>query len=144
MRIACPSCDAVYEVPDAMLSAAPRAVRCARCGTEWMPQPLPDPAPVEAVADVAPAPSRSVRVEPKLSSYRTRTQPRASQADDGDARPAPRDDETTLRRRRGALIGWALSLLLLIALAIAAVAWRTDVMAAWPPSQRVYGALGLR
>ena len=32
MRIACPSCHAEYEVPDAMLADGPRQLRCARCG----------------------------------------------------------------------------------------------------------------
>ena len=32
MRIECPSCQAVYEVPDALLAGGPRMVRCARCG----------------------------------------------------------------------------------------------------------------
>jgi predicted Zn finger-like uncharacterized protein len=151
MRIACPSCDAVYDVPDAMLAAAPRAVRCARCGTEWTPERLADPAPAVQPPPAGPRPPqaepamRPERPEPKLSSYRTRTEPRIAADDEGDARPPPRDDETAARRRRrGAVAGWVLSVLLLLGLAVAAVAWRTQVMAAWPPSERVYGALGLR
>jgi predicted Zn finger-like uncharacterized protein len=161
MRIACPSCDAVYNVPDALLAGPTRAVRCVRCGTEWAPQPLPPPRPAllapsgfpsvaaspvpdapppDAPPEIGPPP----RVEPKLSSYRSRTEPRLDAGEDGDARPPPRDDETTLRRRRGAVAGWILSVVVLVALAVAAVGWRTQVMAAWPPSQRVYGVLGLR
>lgn len=38
MRIVCPACEAVYEVPDSLLGK-PRPLRCARCGHEWVPQP---------------------------------------------------------------------------------------------------------
>lgn len=38
MRIVCPGCEAAYEVPEAMLSPG-RAVRCARCGRDWVPLP---------------------------------------------------------------------------------------------------------
>ena len=139
-----------------------------RCGTEWTPQaevpvagqppaepppvadrPTPplDPRPLHppAVGPTDPEPpARTGRAERRLSSYRSRTEPRQLSVEEGDARPPPRDDETTLRRRRGAVVGWLLTIVLLVALAVAAVGWRTEVMAAWPPSERVYAALGLR
>lgn len=37
MRIDCPACDAVYEVPDSILTSGPRALRCAGCGKTWVP-----------------------------------------------------------------------------------------------------------
>ena len=40
-------------------------------------------------------------------------------------------------------LGWAGSVLLLALGAWSAVAWRNDVMHAWPPSGRVYSALRL-
>jgi len=43
----------------------------------------------------------------------------------------------------GVRLGWAGSVLLLALGAWSAVAWRGDVMHAWPPSGRVYSALGL-
>jgi len=147
MRIVCPSCDAVYDVPDAMLASGPRAVRCVRCGTEWSPAPAADRAPAADEAPPPPvvgdAPERLARVQPRLVSYRSRGEPPPLRVDDVDARPPPRDEDFA-RRRRGALVGWVLSVLLLTSLAIEAVAWRTQVMAAWPPSQRLYTALGLR
>lgn len=166
MRIVCPSCQATYEVPEATLARGPRMVRCARCGSEWTPQPLtpppaPPPAPLseprapappmakpaaplpEPEMEAAPEPNvrqlpAAGRAEPRLSSYRPR-----GEAGDEDERLPPQDYES-FRSNRPALIGWALSLLLLVALAWAAVTWRAQVMAAWPPSQRVYAALGLR
>jgi predicted Zn finger-like uncharacterized protein len=41
MRIQCPSCAAIYEVADGLLNQ-PRTVRCARCGKDWTPSPMPD------------------------------------------------------------------------------------------------------
>jgi predicted Zn finger-like uncharacterized protein len=70
MRIACPTCAAAYEVPDALLAAGPRLLRCARCSTEFPavlpaasarpgaaapPEPVPESAP-EAAPVPAPAP----------------------------------------------------------------------------------------
>ncbi len=40
-------------------------------------------------------------------------------------------------------IAWVLSVVLVIAVIAGAFAWRSDVMAAWPPSTRLYSALGL-
>ena len=57
--------------------------------------------------------------------------------DDGAAMLAPRS------RGWGLAVAWAASVSLLLLLAAAAVHWRTDVMAAWPPSERLYAALGL-
>ncbi len=61
---------------------------------------------------------------------------------------APATDDTVVvrrPRRSGAapLIAWLASLAVLIALVFAAYAWRDRVMAAWPPSERLYAALGL-
>jgi predicted Zn finger-like uncharacterized protein len=146
MRIVCPSCQATYEVPDAAFAGGPRAVRCARCNTEWVPEapavaaptapPTPEPEADEALeADTESPPFRQ---EPRLTGYR---QPILER--DDDEIPPPQDFETA-RSRRGAIIGWVASLVLLAAIGWAAVSWRGQVMAAWPPSERVYGALGLR
>ena len=60
MRIACPTCQAAYEVPDTLLrppapGAAARKVKCARCGNAWAPE-----VPEAAAAPIAlPAPLSS-------------------------------------------------------------------------------------
>lgn len=41
------------------------------------------------------------------------------------------------------LAGWVLSLAVIAGLAWSAYAWRAQIMHAWPPSERVYAALGL-
>ena len=59
MRITCPSCQAVYDVPESLLSNAAAQVRCVRCATLW----VPDPAPAAAVM-AAPPPPNLVRPAP--------------------------------------------------------------------------------
>jgi predicted Zn finger-like uncharacterized protein len=139
MRIICPSCKAAYEVPDAVLGAAARRLRCARCAHEWSPE-LP-----EAAAPALPPPPPAPREErrpapvPRPEPVRPLPVPRA------DAEPPP-----SLRARPGRFPGLesiatvAASLVLLAALCWAAYAWRAEVMQVWPPSQRLFAALGLR
>ena len=40
MRLLCPNCSAVYEVPDAALAGRSRKLQCARCGTGWRSEVL--------------------------------------------------------------------------------------------------------
>ena len=44
---------------------------------------------------------------------------------------------------RFALAAWVVTLALLVAAAYACFIWRADIMAAWPPSQRLFALLGL-
>ena len=59
----------------------------------------------------------------------------------------PRDPppEVMEAPRAGAAVwtGWVATVIVLVAGATAAVHYRTDIMAIWPPSQWVYAALGL-
>jgi predicted Zn finger-like uncharacterized protein len=157
MRIACPACEATYDVPDAMLAGGTRMVRCARCGNEWSPQatsaaPLPPEEPEAPDADFFRGPLPSVkpvaappaepeppgRHEPRLNPLRPRAEARLPE-------PPPLPPEEPPRRSRaGAVVAWVLSLLVLAAAGGAAVTWRAQVMAAWPPSERVFSAVGLR
>ncbi len=143
MRIVCPNCRAAYEVPEPLLAGG-KAVRCARCGTEWAPMPAAAPPPASPPQPQPPPPSpesdNRLRAEPRLSAYRPRS---VDSADD--ARLPPRDDEIEqVPRRRGALVAWLVSLLILALLIWAAFAFRSQVMGAWPPSERLFAALGLR
>lgn len=71
MRIACPSCHAEYEVPDAMLADGARQLRCTRCGhgfrgglpAEAASSP-PNPAPSLAEPATAPEPDRPAAASP--------------------------------------------------------------------------------
>jgi hypothetical protein len=42
-----------------------------------------------------------------------------------------------------ALVAWAASIALLLVLSVAVVIWRQPIMLAWPPSGRLFLALGL-
>ncbi len=126
MQIVCPACQAVYEVPQAVLMATPR-VQCARCDNDWAPslhpEPLPGPPPRPTAmsdADFAGRASADVSREPL----------------------APPLEKAPLEL--APLLGWAASLVLLIGLAWAGLHWRDHVMHAWPASTRLFAALGLR
>ena len=123
MRITCPSCAAEYDVPGVL--APGRTVKCAKCGSKWAPvPPLPPPPPpmIEAKAEpVAPIPPPAPpRPTPMVAPL---------------AEPPP--------RRLPLVLAWVGSLLVLAGLVAAAVVWREPVMAAWPPSIRLYALLRL-
>ena len=143
MRMVCPACSAAYEVPDSLLVPG-RAVRCARCSHEWIPaatQPAPE-LPTRAPPLMPPAhwtdaevieevevepPPVAVPESPRFTAMDRLALHRASL----DGNPLP------LR------IAWAATIIALLVLAAAAWVWRTEVMHAWPASQRLYHALGV-
>ncbi len=134
MHITCPACAAAYEVPDTLLVPGRRA-RCSRCGHEWEPSadttpPPPEPEATPAVTAVV-APESAVRIPeaPRVAAAERRVTP--------SAKPP--------RRRPGAAIwlGWAASLAIVVYAGYAAAHHRETVMRRWPPSVRLYNALGL-
>lgn len=142
MRIVCPSCSAEYDVPDSLVTAG-RVVRCARCGGEWMPvqtgaadqepvaPPMNDPPPISGESIVTAAAS-------------TDTSPAA-----GAPRPSSAMDRLALHSVRPSSrlplrVAWLASLAVLAFLGWAAYAWRADIVAAWPPSARMYAAFGVQ
>jgi predicted Zn finger-like uncharacterized protein len=123
MRLVCPKCQAAYDVPDTRLGGKPRRLRCTRCAHEWMvepPPPLPPP-PVSPLRPAAPLVAAAAAHPPQA------------------AFPDYTEDKTS---DRGALAAWAVSVLLVTGLALAAVYFREDVMRLWPPSQRLYALFG--
>lgn len=132
MRIVCPACSAAYDVADALLARG-RRVRCVRCGQEWQPEAAraavaephwPDlgampPAPVEPDIEYEPAP-RFTAMD-RLASSRAEAR----------------------RRPLLLLLAWAASIAVLLGLCGAGYAWRAELVQVWPPSARVYSALGL-
>ena len=59
MRLSCPTCDAVYEVPSGAIPEAGRDVQCSNCGTVWFQRSGEAPAPPSAAAlDPAANPKR--------------------------------------------------------------------------------------
>jgi predicted Zn finger-like uncharacterized protein len=131
MRIVCPSCSAAYEVRDDLLVPG-RAVRCVRCGEQWAAVPVAPPSPPsppEAPADdpppLTPPPPSAAAVPPLTAMERLASHPASL--------PRP---SVALR------VAWAASLVVLLLLGWGVIAWRTDLMRIWPPSARLYDALG--
>ncbi len=87
---------------------------------EVLPEPAPEPEPQpEAVPVPPPPPMIPAPLEPMVP-------------------PEPRRNNSAL------VLAWIASLMLLAAIVAGAYAGRQDVMRTWPPSERLYGALGLR
>jgi predicted Zn finger-like uncharacterized protein len=145
MRIACPSCSAAYEVPDALLAAGPRLLRCARCGAQFTAEgspPPPEPAPPE------PPPPESPPEPPQETAPPARDRPAPTRGPTRhspiDAPPTAEPEETPSGASPGRLAAaWLGSFALLGALVFAALHWRAEIAAAWPPAARLYAALGL-
>jgi predicted Zn finger-like uncharacterized protein len=148
MRIVCPNCSAAYDVPDSRISPS-RVVRCAKCVHEWTPLPVLAPAQAAAEAPVrtagpasAPAPGSAPAPDsdstPAAPAAELRVPPRALPP-----RDYVEDEEPDQNRRSGAWGGWLVTLIVLAALCWAAYGWRDQIMQAWPPSIRLYAALGL-
>lgn len=126
MRIECPSCSAIYDLPEQQLVAG-RPVRCARCSASWTPVPHLSQSPFATTPLVAPPRPPRVQVVPSSQPV-----------------PAARSPEALgLSEPRLVLAGWVLSIAVMVLIGWAAVTWRDEVMRAWPPSERVYAALGL-
>jgi predicted Zn finger-like uncharacterized protein len=127
MQIVCPACAATYEVPMTLLRPG-QSVRCARCAGEWVPSPATPQMPIdarpEAMSDTAPAP------ELGAANTRPARRPPAGQP------IAPRPN-LTLR------FAWAASIIVVLLLGWAAYAERSLIMQIWPPSIRLFAALGL-
>jgi predicted Zn finger-like uncharacterized protein len=146
MRIACPSCSATYDVPDSLVTVG-RVVRCARCGGDWTPvegTPVQDLDPPPRAAAPPPPPREPtaavvdrVAAEETAEPQATAESPGPSAMDKLAAHPASPQSRLRLR------LAWAASLLLIVLAAWSAYSWRSQIVTAWPPSARVYAALGM-
>jgi len=155
MLIECPRCTARYEVADALIGPSGKSVRCAKCGTVWLagrspvaaadpplqwPEPPRRPEGAEAPAPVPPPTTPAApREEPALEELRA-AQAAKGVAEDGGADMAARPRSLAA----AAVIGWVATVAVLGAAGWGAYTYRDAVMQAWPPSERVYLALGLR
>ncbi len=131
MRIVCPSCAATYDVPDERLVPG-RAVRCAGCGAGWTPRLLQAAMPVPVLMPVPEEPEPAILTE----------------AADESAPPDPHPVSLPVspagrRLSRAVAAGWVATVLIVGGAAWAGVTRRDSVMQAWPPTERIYAALGL-
>jgi predicted Zn finger-like uncharacterized protein len=135
MRIACPSCAAEYEVPEARLTPH-KMVRCVRCGGEWVPVwEAPEAVAYPAAAETAPDPPASASAE-------TRAAPAPSlpamTAMDRLAAASP----IPPRSRTGLIGAWGLTFFVLGGAMAATVLWREEVIRVWPASSRILAPIG--
>ena len=163
MRVPCPSCQIEYDVPDAALTGRARTVRCSNCMTKWKVPALemyrkpetPDLEPVtapqiadEPEPDLDPSADRDDTPEPiadEAMAEPVEAEP-APQPELGqparpsvltaskDAEPSPVMHEPPLMR---------ISLLLLLLIIVLVLAEHRAISNLWPPSARLFNALGL-
>ena len=165
MRIVCPTCSAAYDVPPALLGPTARKVRCAKCLHEWVPEeardaapeppPAPPPSPPPPAATMAQVPPMVTAPMPVMDALPEEPEhmPGAPAVEAPRVEPPRIDPEIAVLRRpkpspagtqMQTMVALAASVLILCALAGAATTWRAQVMRAWPPSERVFAAIGLR
>ena len=123
MRINCPGCEAAYEVPEAQLGTA-RGLRCARCDRQWR------------TAGRTPEPPEIAVVRAASTLLRQSAMRAAAPL------PAAAPLAAVVPRLPAWGVGWAASLLLVFGLLGGFAHWRRPIMHAWPPSMRLYAALG--
>lgn len=134
MILSCPNCSARFLINAAALAPAGREVRCGRCKHQWFAT-LPEPEPME-LEEAEAEPSTPPPLPPPFSEPATPVEPR----------PIPRGSNLPVvaKKRRasiGAVIGWVLLVLVVIALGVA-IAERETVMARFPETKAIYGAVG--
>jgi len=153
MRVACPGCAIVYEPPDHLLTPG-RRLRCARCGETWAIEGLPEAAtPPSEPAAAEPDPEEP-EAEPEASADEVQHSPAAIAARRigvshatvpavVDRLRSSYDPPESRSSVAGVVAGWCATAAVLAGLAWGAYTYRGEVMAAWPPSTRVYAGLGL-
>ncbi len=143
MRIVCPACTAAYEVPSTLLKPE-QVVRCARCAREWVSSPATPEAPTEAQMDAPTDAPTEAPAEPRPAAALPPPPPPARETEA--IGPAPRPSTARAAKPRANVVprlAWAASVVAVLLLGWGAYAGRSAIMQAWPPSIRLYAALGL-
>ena len=122
MILTCPACSKRYALASSAIGAEGRKVRCGNCGETWFQDPpaIEEEEPVDVIVPppdaIEPPPLRRGSNLPALPHQ--------------------------VRRRSGRRL-WAALVLALILLILGAVIGREPLVAAWPPSARLYEAIGI-
>src|SRR5215831_21111111 len=133
MRIVCPFCSAAYEVPDVMLGHGAQRLRCARCAREWG---IEVPPPTRSREPAQPA-AQPTDIEPPLAAAPSPLLPAAPSRLGVDPRREDLFRPTNIDyddRPGHPVLGWVLTLAVLVLLCIGAYVWRGQIMSVWPPS----------
>ena len=112
MILTCPSCQTRDLIDPEALGAEGRQVRCARCANTWHERPPED------------MPKRVDIIEPI---------PRPRPIPKGSNLPAVRE-----QRQRGGWAGWAALAAVVAAVVVLGIVGREQIVAAWPPSAKLY------
>jgi predicted Zn finger-like uncharacterized protein len=161
MHLICPQCHTEYEVPDAALAGRVRTLRCADCGATFKapalpvaaeiepeappppeiiapePEPIPEPEIAFSPEIVEPAMTQVAFTEIPAEVVEAPPAPEPSRAPAALSKPAPKPAQPAPNRALGVSV-------LIVLLIIAAVLAEHRVIAhAWPPSLRLFNALGL-
>jgi predicted Zn finger-like uncharacterized protein len=146
MHLSCPGCNTEYDVPEAVLAKGVKNFRCGVCGRQW-PAEIGPSAPAEDHVDAAlPAAESEPAKEPVV------TEPLAPAGGTEHkeileqlviAARSNAAQEKTAAQSQSSKKAWLFSLLFLLIAAGYLLLGRATVMQAWPPSIRLYQALGL-
>ena len=131
MRIVCPACAAAYEVPDSRLAPG-RIVRCVKCGEQWAPVAAAEVLPPQHWPEAEPEPQEPVYPTLEADTPRFTAMDRLAMS-----RRSIGPNPIWLR------LAWVASVALVLLVLAGFFVWRSEVAEAWPPSTRVYNALGL-
>lgn len=133
MILTCSQCDTRYAVDAAQIPAAGRTVRCAKCGHSWHQGAVPDAPPPDPdpVAVDPPPPIVDIGAAPIGGFAPVSLTPAA----------AEQPSRWPLIR---VVMGWGGLIGLVLALGVAGVVYRQDIVMLWPQSAGVYSSLGLK
>jgi predicted Zn finger-like uncharacterized protein len=145
MLISCPSCAAVYNVPEHLLAAEGQVLRCARCEHEWLVVPSAEPAQATAPVVSEHIPNEYHAEPPDLEPFESSPEP---SPESSKVMPELTGRGQILQQRPpvepvALAMAWVLTVFVMISIGWGAVRWRGEVMEAWPPSRRAYSVLGL-
>ena len=136
MLLTCPECSVKYNVADGAIPAKGRTVRCAACGHSWSQMPLAGADGALELGSVVSKASQNngLRVRPKLEQ---------SAPAEPHARMRKRvHDKIALGNRLAAGLPWGVAALVAISASATAIAYRTDIVRAWPKSASAFAMIG--
>jgi len=140
MRVPCPNCEAVYQIPDGLMAGGSRRLRCARCAAEWQAGEAPAPVTAALTATAAPPPA----AEPPPPAPAARGPRRgATPPTDRAARAAVRGKSGQPPAGLALGAAWAATALFVVGLGAGFYAWPDIVTDNFPPAARLYDALGI-
>ena len=159
MIISCPNCTSRFNLNAELLGETGRNVKCAKCAHRWFAAPAAEnAAPVSApprpvAAPTAPPPPaappaerpRAVATEPE-----DEVQDRLDEERESAPSPPPIPSEEDIARfqarpppTKSTMIWWIVLFVVIVALVTGTVFFRRDIAAFYPPSNRLFLAIGL-